>query len=58
MFRMKYSDSFERMCSVLVEAGKLQPSGKLAIHGKIDVKQGYCHQFVNENLLSWRKKDD
>jgi hypothetical protein len=55
MFKMKYSDSFERMCNVLAEAGKLQPSGKLAIHGKIDVKQGYCHHFVNEKLLSWSK---
>jgi hypothetical protein len=53
---IKYSDSFERMCSVLAEAGKLQPSGKLAIHGKIDVKQGYCHHFANENRLNWRKK--
>ncbi|MEZ8800523.1 ABC-three component system protein [Vibrio splendidus] len=54
--RLRYSDSFERMCTVLSEAGKLQPSGKLAIHGKIDVKQGYCHQFANEDLLHWRKK--
>jgi len=53
--RMKYSDSFERMCSVLSEAAKLQPSGKLTLHGKIDVKQGYCHQFVNEKKLYWRK---
>jgi hypothetical protein len=58
MFRMKYLDSFERMCTVLAEAGKLQPSGKLAIHGKIDVKQGYCHQFVNEKRLTWKKKND
>ncbi|KMV28411.1 hypothetical protein AB733_23835 [Photobacterium swingsii] len=54
--RLKYSDSFERMCTVLGEAGKLQPSGKLAIHGKIGVKQGYCHHFANENRLNWRKK--
>lgn len=53
--RLRYSYSFERMCNVLSEAGKLQPSGKLAIHGKIDVKQGYCHHFANENRLSWRK---
>ncbi|WP_407332372.1 ABC-three component system protein [Enterovibrio sp. 27052020O] len=54
--RLDYSNSFYRMCNVLSEAGKLQPSGKLAIHGKIDVKQGYCHQFANEDKLEWRKK--
>ncbi|OBU29796.1 ABC-three component system protein [Photobacterium phosphoreum] len=56
ILRLKYSDSFEKMCTVLGEAGKLQPSGKLAIHGKIGVKQGYCHHFANENRLNWRKK--
>ncbi|MEZ9885545.1 ABC-three component system protein [Vibrio sp. 10N.222.55.B11] len=54
--RLKYKDSFECMCTVLSEAGKLQPSGKLAIHGKIDVKQGYCHHFANEDRLNWRRK--
>ncbi|WP_439148415.1 ABC-three component system protein [Vibrio sp.] len=54
--RLKYDDSFQRMCSVLSEAGKLQPSGKLAIHGKVDVKQGYCHQFVNDEVIKWRGK--
>ncbi|TQP48896.1 ABC-three component system protein [Vibrio cholerae] len=54
--RLDYPNSFIRMCTVLSEAGKLQPSGKLAIHGKIDVKQGYCHQFANEDKLHWRKK--
>ncbi|MFB2779200.1 ABC-three component system protein [Shewanella mangrovisoli] len=54
--RLDFPSSFIRMCNVLSEAGKLQPSGKLAIHGKIDVKQGYCHQFANEDKLNWRKK--
>lgn len=54
--KLDYPNSFIRMCTVLSEAGKLQPSGKLAIHGKIDVKQGYCHQFANEDKLHWRKK--
>ncbi|MCG9771575.1 hypothetical protein L1D59_23580 [Pseudoalteromonas piscicida] len=58
MFRIRSDDAFERMCNVLVEAGKLQPSGKLAIHGKIDVKQGYCHHFVNEKRLKWRFTDE
>lgn len=53
---LDYPDSFQRMCTVLSEAGKLQPSGKLAIHGKVEVKQGYCHHFANENALNWRKK--
>lgn len=54
--RLKYEDPFQRMCNVLSEAGKLQPSGKLALHGKIGVKQGYCHQFVNDKVIKWSKK--
>lgn len=53
---LSYRNSFERMCSVLSDAGKIQPSGKLSIHGKVDVKQGYCHHFANEDKLNWRKK--
>ncbi|WP_131800308.1 ABC-three component system protein [Enterovibrio norvegicus] len=51
--RLRYNDPFQRMCSVLSDAGKLQPSGKLAIHGGIGVKQGYCHHFVNEKVIKW-----
>jgi len=53
---LPYNNSFERMCSVLSDAGKIQPSGKLALHGKVDVKQGYCHHFANQERLNWRRK--
>ncbi|PSV48337.1 ABC-three component system protein [Photobacterium indicum] len=55
--RKRYQDGYERMCSVLEQAASLQPSGKLSIHAKIDVKQGYCHHFINEGKIrSWMKK--
>ncbi|CAK2393997.1 ABC-three component systems C-terminal domain-containing protein [Vibrio crassostreae] len=55
--RKRFIDGFERMCSVLEQAASLQPSGKLSIHAKIDVKQGYCHHFANEGKIrSWMKK--
>lgn len=51
-----HNNAFECMCGVLEQAASIQPSGKLAIHAKIDVKQGYCHHFVNADKLKWRKK--
>lgn len=51
-----YDNAFECMCGVMEQAANMQPSGKLAIHAKIDVKQGYCHHFVNGDKLKWRKK--
>lgn len=51
----KYQNAFERMCSVLEQAALIKPSGKLEIHAKIDVKQGYCHHFANDDKLKWRK---
>ncbi|MGY3569344.1 ABC-three component system protein [Vibrio paucivorans] len=56
-YRKKYGDGFECMCAVLEQAAVLSPTGKLSSLAKIDVKQGYCHHFVNNgNIRSWSKK--
>lgn len=56
IYRKRYDDAYERLCEVIAQAASIQPSGKLAIHAKIDVKQGYCHHFVNEGrILTWKK---
>lgn len=51
----RHDNAFECMCSVMEQAASIVPSGKLAIHAKIDVKQGYCHHFANEDRLKWRR---
>lgn len=52
----KYDNAFECLCSVMEQAANIQPSGKLSIHAKIDVKQGCCHHFANSDKLDWRRK--
>ncbi len=50
-----YLNGYDCMCSVMSQAANVSPSGKLAIHAKVDVKQGYCHHFVNGGKLKWNK---
>ena len=52
----KYDNAFECLCSVMDQAAKIQTSGKLSIHARVDVKQGYCHHFANSDKISWRRK--
>ncbi|KAB0673900.1 hypothetical protein F3X86_03995 [Aeromonas veronii] len=52
----KYDSAFECLCCVMEQAANIQPSGKLSIHAKIDIKQGYCHHFANSDKLSWRRR--
>lgn len=53
--QITYPTSYDRMCSVMTQAANISPSGKLAVHTKVDVKQGYCHHFVNGGKLKWHK---
>lgn len=50
-----YFNGYECMCSVMSQAAVVSPSGKLAVHANVDVKQGYCHHFVNGGKLKWNK---
>lgn len=53
--RADYADSLERAYAVLKQAAVVNPSGKLAQHARVSVKQGTCHHFVNEGKLKWRR---
>ncbi|EKF9248132.1 hypothetical protein MQK76_04210 [Vibrio cholerae] len=50
-----YKNSYDRLCKVMSQAASLVPSGKLSIHAKVEVKQGYCHHFINKGILkTWK----
>lgn len=53
--KKSYSNGYDCMCSVMSQAASVIPSGKLAVHAKVDVKQGYCHHFVSGGMLKWIK---
>lgn len=52
----KHENAFECLCNVMEQAANITPAGKLSIHAKSDVKQGYCHHFSNTDKLNWRRK--
>ena len=39
----------------MTQASVVYPSGALAKHAHVPVRQGICHHFANEGLLKWRK---
>ena len=51
----KHPDALDRVNAVMAQAANLQPSGPLAKHARIPVKQGICHHFANEDHLKWQK---
>jgi len=50
------SDTLARVEAVMEHASIVQPAGPLAKYAHIPVKQGFCHHFVNDGELSWKKK--
>ena len=54
--RAKHADALARVDAVMIQAANIQPSGALAKHASIPVRQGFCHHFVNEGEIKWRKK--
>src|SRR5260370_35468731 len=50
-----YRDSLRRVDAVMMQAAVISPSGALARHARVPVKQGICHHFANEGTLKWRK---
>jgi hypothetical protein len=50
-----YADSLRRHDAVMTQAAQIYPSGALARHARVPVKQGICHHFANEGALKWRK---
>jgi hypothetical protein len=54
--RSEHSDSLARVNAVMMQAASVQPSGSLAKHARVQVRQGLCHHFVNDGEMKWRKK--
>jgi hypothetical protein len=50
-----HTDALERINAVMGQAAQLSPSGPLAQHARIPVKQGICHHFANEGKVKWKK---
>jgi hypothetical protein len=50
-----YPDSLRRVDAVMTQAALVSPSGALARHASVPVRQGVCHHFANEGILRWRK---
>ena len=44
-----------RQDTIMIQAAIVSPSGALARHARVAVKQGICHHFANEGTLTWRK---
>ena len=53
--RADYLNSLRRVDAVMMQAAVVSPSGALARHARVAVKQGICHHFANEGALKWRK---
>lgn len=51
----KHADALDRVDAVMKQASSVQPSGPLAQHARVQVKQGVCHHFSNEDQLKWRQ---
>lgn len=48
-------DTLTRVEKVMSQAAVVQPSGVLARHARVQVKQGVCHHFANEGRLPWKR---
>jgi hypothetical protein len=51
-----YADALRRVDAVMMHASTVSPSGALAKHARVPVRQGICHHFINEGLMTWRKQ--
>ena len=50
-----YSSKLKCVDAVMKHASTVSPSGVLAKHTRITVKQGICHHFANEDKLKWNR---
>lgn len=51
----EHADALECVDAVMGKAAIVQPSGPLAQHARVQVKQGVCHHFANEDRLKWKQ---
>ena len=50
-----YRSKLKCVDAVMRQASTVAPSGILAKHARITVKQGLCHHFANEDRLKWSR---
>lgn len=50
-----HPDKLKCVDSVMSRAAAVTPSGILAPHARVPVKQGVCHHFANDYRLRWRR---
>ncbi|USQ74645.1 hypothetical protein NF552_25955 (plasmid) [Roseomonas mucosa] len=52
--REPHPDRLARVNAVMSQAASIPPTGLLAKHARVPIRQGICHLFVNDGKLSWR----
>ena len=52
--REPHADRLARVNAVMSQAASIPPTGLLAKHARVPVRQGICHLFVNDGRLSWK----
>lgn len=50
-----HKDTLDCIDAVMAQAAAILPSGPLAPHARVTVKQGVCHRFANDGRLQWKK---
>ena len=53
--REAYADRLARVNAVMSQAAAIPPTGPLARHARVQIRQGICHHFVNDGKLSWKQ---
>lgn len=51
----KHVDALECVDAVMKQAATVQPSGLLSQYARVQIKQGVCHHFANEDRLKWKQ---
>ena len=51
-----HENGFERLCQTLRHATSVSVASILSAQAKPQVKQGVCHQLVNNSLIRWVKR--
>lgn len=52
--REPHGDGLARVNAVMSQAASIPPTGLLAKHARVPIRQGICHLFVNDGKLSWK----
>ncbi len=54
-YREDAPDALTRIDNVMKQANAVYPGGVLGRHGRVQVRQGICHHFANENRFVWKR---